>query len=163
MQYKDELVLDFARRTLKNLEFVEQYAAGHSQEPDIQVYEVTQLINSMMGLLVFPQQRLYESIPETPLSVLLAEGFPEIHPKIGRLRQDTLRQLLRYLRNGISHFNVRFISDEHHHLSGLEVWNIPTGEKHPDWVVELTLEQLKAIVIHFVRFIEDFYGEPHRT
>ncbi len=48
MMYK-EVIQDFARRTRKNLEAIDRlHAEGR------QVYEVTQLVNSTLGLLVFP-------------------------------------------------------------------------------------------------------------
>ena len=57
MQYQD-LVRDFARRTRTNLEFI-RHARNHGES----VYEVTQLVNSMLGLLVFPQQQYVDRIP----------------------------------------------------------------------------------------------------
>ena len=60
----EEVVLDFALRTRKNLEAIEAL-----QRLDAGVFEVTQQINSMLGLLVFPQQEYVESIPKTPLEI----------------------------------------------------------------------------------------------
>ena len=50
-------VKDFASRTQKNLTTIEQIALDQSDE-EPQVYEVTQLINSLLGLLIIPQQAL---------------------------------------------------------------------------------------------------------
>jgi len=108
MNYEiDNLVLDFARRTRKNLEFIE----AHSGDADRQVYAFTQLINSLLGLLVFPKENFFRSIPETPLSELVAAGWPDIKPVQGRLKEDNLRQLVRNLRNGVAHFNLEFMTN----------------------------------------------------
>ena len=67
----EELVSDFATRTRENLSVIR--ALQHQGQ---KVYEVTALMNSMLGLLVFPQQSYVQAIPETPLSELQAEGWP---------------------------------------------------------------------------------------
>jgi hypothetical protein len=65
----EEAIRDFARRTRKNLAVIDQlHAEGH------EVYEVTQLVNSTLGLLVFPQQEYVAQIPSTPLAELERDG-----------------------------------------------------------------------------------------
>lgn len=70
MNYED-VVADFAKRTSKNLEALEGIQ-GQGEE----VFEVTQLINSMLGLLIFPREEFVGRIPEKPLTELKAEGWP---------------------------------------------------------------------------------------
>ena len=65
---KTNLVLDFARRTKKNLEFIEHSLTRDRLNSENDVYEVTQLINSLLGLLVFPQQKFYDAIPSSFVS-----------------------------------------------------------------------------------------------
>jgi len=72
MEYQN-LVRDFAIRTMRNLEAVE---AATTRDRDAELYEVTQLINSMLGLLVFPQQKYCSKIPEKSLEELRASGWP---------------------------------------------------------------------------------------
>lgn len=60
MEYSD-VVKDFAERTLVNLRQIESLS-----ESGYEAYEVTQLINSLLGLLIFPKERFHESIPEIP-------------------------------------------------------------------------------------------------
>ena len=60
MNYQN-LVGDFARRTRINLETIRTFQKA---KPDPQVYEVTQLINSMLGLLILPPHRFIESVPQ---------------------------------------------------------------------------------------------------
>lgn len=155
MEYdKSNLILDFARRTKKNLEFVEACAARESgAEQD--VYEVTQLVNSLLGLLVFPQQEFYNTIPALPLTRLVEMGWPNLQLLRGSTPGHNLQGLVRYMRNGVSHNNIEFFSKDGKKISGLRLWNIPMGSRTPDWEIELTLEDLKKIVYKFIDLIEE--------
>ncbi len=148
MEYKN-LVRDFAERTLKNLEAIET-AIEH--DPDSEVFEVTQLINSMLGLLVFPQQRFFDRIPETSLNELRANGWP-IPAMTGSPPHATnLRDLMRCLRNGISHCNLEFESDGHK-ITGMRIWNYPMGTRTKNWEAHLGLSELREIARQFISLL----------
>jgi hypothetical protein len=159
----EEVVRDFALRTRKNLEALE---ALHERNDE--VFEVTQLINSMLGLLVFPQQEYVESIPKTPLKDLLQDGWP-IPRVTGNFQQVTdLNQLIRYLRNAVAHFNIKFIGDGkdgENNIKVLRVWNMaPVRDKQgkierndegkiieeKNWEADLTVTQLRSIANRFI-------------
>ncbi|WP_366131037.1 HEPN family nuclease [uncultured Halomonas sp.] len=141
MDYEN-VVRDFARRTRVNLEIVEKSKNnfGHG-------YEITQLINSCLGLLILPQQRFMDSIPKTPIDQLEAEGWAI--PKVtGHFPQvENLQQMIRYLRNAIAHFNLEFLSDSEGKIRCLRVWNCRSGKK--TWQAELGLDELKSILDKF--------------
>lgn len=142
-------VSDFALRTRKNLEFVE----SHVGREEVEVYEVTQLINSLLGLLVFPQQKYIETIPETPLAELEQRGMPRIRMTVGASKCETLRQLVRYLRNSIAHFNVEFKNDESFEIAGLVVWNKnPRG--YINWKAYLPIDDVRSIIEIFLDILE---------
>jgi len=145
MMYK-EVIQDFARRTRKNLEVIDQlHAEGR------EVYEVTQLVNSTLGLLVFPQQEYVDQIPRTPLDELRRDGWPI--PKVtGRFEQvRDLNQLIRYLRNAITHFNIKFIGDGQNEIEVLRVWNEDRGRK--TWEAVLSVSDLRGIAERFIEFL----------
>lgn len=147
MQYQN-LVKDFAHRTRRNLEVIEQTKAA---QPDADVYEVTQLINSMLGLLVFPQQAYYEAIPDTPLAELKESGWP-VPDVTGKYPQaSTLRELVRYMRNAIAHFNIEFLLDETSQIAGIKLWNMNRGQR--TWETRLRLEDLREITKRFVEML----------
>lgn len=75
MDYKN-VIEDFADRTRTNLALVERYAANGGE-----AYEVTQLINSLLGLLVSPRERLPRRIPRTQVV-----GQETVELVAGRLR-----------------------------------------------------------------------------
>ena len=143
-EYKN-LVQDFARRTIINLEIIKDYKANTKGE----VYEVTQLINSMLGLLVLPREHFIDEIPETPLKDLENEGWPRIQQSTKYDQCNTLRALIKNLRNAIAHFNVEFRTGVDEEIVGLCVWDEYTNrkknrkEKIRHWEAEMTLETLE--------------------
>lgn len=111
-------------RTKANLRTIEA-SKRKGDNPDI--YEVTQPINSMLGLIVFPQQSYVDSIPETPFDELRKHGWP-INETRGRSPANNLRIYEKNLRNAIAHANLEFTTDGHQ-LTGANFWNTShTGE-----------------------------------
>lgn len=142
MEYQN-LVIDFIQRTKENLAFIEFKV----KTEDSQVYEVTQLINSMLGLLVFPHERYRGDIPAIPLKELEQKGWlvPCIEGNFPQV--ENLKELIRYLRNAVAHTNLEFVSDNHN-LSGLRLWNVDRrGQK--TWQVRMTIVELRSLVLNF--------------
>ena len=140
----EDIVRAFAMRTRANLKVINALESA-----DLEVFEVTQLVNSLLGLLVFPQQRYYRSIPEIPLSELARAGWPE-PLVVGEFPTvENLKDLMRYLRNAISHFNVEYLSDADGEIRGMRLWNI-NRNREKDWVVELSLDDLEVVVDKFL-------------
>ena len=149
MNYHD-IVKDFAKRTKKNLDLMRRL---QQENPELEIYEVTQLMNSLLGLLVFPQQRYIKNIPHTPLDYLAAEGWP-IPQVVGQFPQvKDLNQLIRYLRNAVAHFNIEFLADGQGQISGLRVWNQWRGKI--TWRAELSLAEIEELVNRFFALILD--------
>ena len=146
MEYSN-LVKDFAQRTRQNLELLKTLQRQH---PDLEIYEVTQLINSMLGLLVFPQQRYVRNIPRVPLDELARQGWPIPRVKGDYPQVSDLNQLVRYLRNAVAHFNIEFISDNGRQIQGIVVWNKNPREGGIDWKAELTLSEIETITDKFI-------------
>jgi hypothetical protein len=150
----EEVIRDFAARTRKNLRVIEDL---HKQ--GLEVYEATQLINSTLGLLVFPQQEYVDRIPETPLDELRQNGWPVPRCRMGSDRVQNLNQLIRYLRNAVAHFNIAFIDDGQGQVHLLRVWNEnPAGVK--TWEAELSVSDLRGIA---ERFIDLLLSGEHPT
>jgi hypothetical protein len=156
MDYQN-VVKDFAERTRKNLHLLRQL---QQKDPDQEILEVTQLINSMLGLLVFPQQRYFNQIPQPPLSELKDQGWP-IPQVVGDYPQvSVLRELVRYLRNAVAHFNVEFTVGENQQISGLKVWNYDPRRRRTTWKAELTLEQIEDITERFLDILRAEQTDP---
>ena len=145
MMYED-VVADFAWRTQQNLRAIET-----AEQNGACVFETTQLINSMLGLLVFPREEFVDRIPKTPLSQLRSEGWPVPRVRPGFAQASDLAELVRYLRNAISHFNLKFQRDSQSRISGVRVWNTRCGEK--TWEADLQLDELRGIAEHFTELL----------
>ena len=143
MKYEN-LVKDFVKRTKQNNLMLHKLQI---ENPNLEFYEVTQLINSLLGLLIFPQQEYLDRIPKTPLDELAKSGWP-IPKVVGDYPQvKNLNQLVRYLRNAIAHFNIKFY-DEFQQIAGLTVWNKYDGEI--TWKATLTNSDIEEITNRFV-------------
>ncbi len=146
-----EVVREFAMRTRKNLEVMEQL-----EREGWEVYEVTQLVNSMLGLLVFPQQEYVREIPRTPITELEKQGWPIPCVRGDYKQVKDLNQLIRYLRNAIAHFNVKFERDEQNEISVIRVWNqrpTQSGGRtiwRTDWEADLGIQELRGITEKFI-------------
>ena len=113
----------FANRVLKNLDVIEQIrdAANESSEitftlyPD-DVHVVTQLITSMLGLIVLPvaKQKFNKVFLQRPLTDLINEGceWKIIFDKDTEDPTNNLRRLVEHLRNAIAHGKFEFCDDE---------------------------------------------------
>lgn len=92
MNYQD-LVCDFAKRTLAN------HKSYYGK------YEVTNLINSSLGLFVFPEQKFFNEISDELIS---AELFNELKRNIESNYNEPInfKNICNHIRNGISHFRL---------------------------------------------------------
>ena len=150
----DDILLDFARRTKMNLEYIEEKVKS---EPNNELFEVTQLVNSLLGLLVFPFEKYRRKIPDKSLKQLEEMGW--IAPRIiGSFPQvPNLHTLIRYLRNAVSHFNIKFVADKNNVIDGVHVWN--EYEKKTTWKAEMKIHELRNNVYKFIEIIEEAYNK----
>jgi len=147
----EEVIQDFAQRTRKNLAAIEELQRNKED-----VFEVTQLVNSCLGLLVFPQQKFMNQIPQTPCTQLDQQGWP-IPKVVGDFSQvRDLRQLIQYLRNAISHCNVQFIDNGQDQISFLRVWNTDPRNHRKTWEAELSVADLRKIAYMFSDLLVNF-------
>lgn len=94
---------DFIIRTLKIISQYEQYVLPKPEEH----YEVTLLINCLLGLLVLPNELCLEDIPDVPIKQLYGWGLKEEYiqncrparPKDGL----TLKDVILHMRNSVAH------------------------------------------------------------
>lgn len=144
--------LGFAQRTLRNLLTIEEArAAGRD------VHVVTQRLLSLVGLVVFPWA---EGVEGTVQARRLEQLGPE-WPKwdVFRGTADTLGDLLRHLRNAVSHRRVRFSSDS---LDPGEVtveFTDAPGENAPaNWGARIGANDLLLFSQQFIKLVDDTVG-----
>jgi hypothetical protein len=197
MEYKDVLA-DFARRTLQNLAYIRrleeaQKDSGVSLEC-LSAFPVTQQVNSLLGLIVFPKENYQKHIPKKTLAELVAEGWPSLRitrpypectaegkPTAQRTKCDdpscaciehqftarelarcqanhreceTLAQLIRVLRNGVSHFNIEFrVDSETREINFIEISNRCTCCEQITTTVSLSMEDVRQVAERYAQII----------
>ena len=102
--YKD-IDTDFARRTLR---IIEQY--DQAKQPGPENFEVTLLVNCLVGLLILPHERRMRLIPDVGIDKLhtwsIDPSFINDWGAMKKGERKTLRQLVRRLRNSVAHFHI---------------------------------------------------------
>jgi len=149
--------IEFARRTKVNLQFIEQ--AKRTGEP---VHEVTQLAISLLGLIVFPKEKLLlDQIDKILLADLYAEGWPQwqITLDAGKRRTDTLGELIWHLRNAISHGALMFTSDDEYLENvAICVEDKPSKTADVNWRAEVSGTHLREFCLKFTDLIDQIIG-----
>jgi hypothetical protein len=161
MNYEDVL-LDFVRRTRENLELTEQWRLEHR---DARFNEVTHLINSLLGFIVLPKERVLERLRQVEVT---RAGVPkwgvrfELIEKGGRLPAD-LRPFLKGLRNSVAHASFEFASDGTN-LSGVTFAH-QTRDQPPKmlWQAAFDLGQLRSFLTHLTYEVEEACTSRART
>lgn len=132
---------EFISRTEKNLRAIEKL----SQDGE-SVYEVTQLINSLLGLLVYPREKFFDEIPEITRETMINQGWPLPDEEISQIQN--LRDLVKNMRNAVAHLNIDFIADNNE-IVGIRFKNYCPCDKDrekPLWIGVYRLEPLKKFV-----------------
>lgn len=147
--------LGFASRTRKNLEYIEDaFKSGAN------VHVITQLANSLLGLIVFPWEKHFvDSISKVRLDDLAKRGWPIWTITKGSC--ETLGELIKYLRHSVAHGNILFSSDSRNiDEVNIDVENYPSGnkDKGPNWTAKISARDLRQFCILFIELIEDTIG-----
>ncbi|GAB6124476.1 HEPN family nuclease [Humidesulfovibrio idahonensis] len=135
--------VDFIMRTKANLEII---ATRELQEGE-ERYEVTQLINSLLGLLIMPQQEDIVRPGEYLLGDLERHGWALPRRVGGNDSPNDLSQLLRKMRNSIAHWGLAF-QGENGELSAITMKDVDPQTDRIVWEATLTVCALKEFVSH---------------
>jgi hypothetical protein len=141
--------LGFALRTRRNLEYV--LAA-----PDLgEVHVVTQLVNSLLGLVIFPWQATLDTrIASLSLEELADDEWPQWKFEISY--PYSLGDLIQCLRRAAAHRNVHFSTDARE-LKDVVVtfWNKPNDtSKTVLWKGEIRADALLAFCLRFTQLAQ---------
>jgi len=130
----------FIARTQKNLKAIERL-----KREDVEVYEVTQLLNSMLGLLIFPKERFFEKIQNKRWDMMVKEEWPL--PSEDYSHVSDLKQLITNMRNAVAHCNIELIP-EHGEIISIEFRDYPWGDNHkePHWKGVYDVASLRKFV-----------------
>ena len=146
----------FARRVRKNVDFIiEKRAEGED------VHEVTQLVISLLGLIVFPwEDEALKRLESLSLSKLEEEGWPRWSILLDEKGDTTtLSKLIWHLRNAASHRRLKFSSD-HREMDKVEIEfeDAPTAKSPINWRAKINAADLKEFCYHFTERLEELVG-----
>jgi len=171
-------VLDFINRTEK---IIQQYDVLRRYMPHEKSYEVTLLINSLLGLLIIPQQianrepyKQYMQHWLTDKTVardglqwdirpefVKCPGYTSSGKPIKSLEEMTMRQLIRQMRNTAAHYNLHILPDIRDTPAPVEIEairfqqiaeaNTPPEQAEYLFKMELPVRNLKAFSLKLAR------------
>jgi hypothetical protein len=148
-----------AQRTIKNLQFI-QWA--HENEDDVHI--VTQVVNSVLCLLVFPIQKeagyfqsfSFVSLTDPPDFLAVRKVLPDFPPLPSlQVRQfnncKNVRRFFKRVRNAISHRRIDFSSESH----DLNVVMISLADVNDHLDIEWDISISAQDLLHLCRYIAD--------
>ena len=139
---------EFIARTQKNLIAIECL-----KDISCKVYEVTQLLNSMLGLLIFPKERFFEKIQNKRWDMMVKEEWPL--PSEDYSHVSDLKQLITNMRNAVAHCNIELIP-EHGEIISIEFRDYPWGDNHkePHWKGVYDVASLRTFIYMLLEHIQ---------
>jgi hypothetical protein len=166
-----------AGRVQKNLEFVDHFAPEwdpDSPRKDDPPYADTQLLISLLGILIFPHERVPDALGEllndfdAPLDAIIKVRYSsEVHGGITLPGPDgvpetidagSLKDLPRLLRNSIAHFNIRPI-DVDGRFGGIRIWN-RNRRGQMTFVADMDFDAFRPLAYHILHCLHDREGLP---
>ncbi len=150
--------LEFARRTRGNLTFIENAKAQGAD-----VHAVTQLTLSLLGLIVFPKERLLlDETKKMTLNTMASKGWPTwtITRDDTKKGTSTLADIIYHLRNAVSHGRLVFTSDSPEIDDVAIIVEDKKGREdaEPYWRAQIGAHDLRTFCLHFLDFIDNTIG-----
>ena len=149
MSMYHEFTKDFAARTLENLKYIEE-----AQKEGRSTYEVTQLVNSFLGLIVFPQEQDYARIRRVQIAQKiiddLCSGVME-NTYTGQYGEVNLESIVYHFRNAISHGHVEPHTDRNKEISVLCFHDFTSNKNKPNanFQIKVEISLLREFVLAF--------------
>ena len=140
MEYDtDNLVKDFFKRTCYNFDL---YMEEHCRNPEVYKNEVTMIINSFLGLLVFVQQKHQNDLHSINITRIIDNA------DYGNDKDEkTVLDFFRHLRNSIAHGNCikDFTVDENGQIDSLVFRDY--HNKSRTFEAKLSIDDIKDLIV----------------
>jgi hypothetical protein len=168
---------DIMRRTKRNLEIIEQRVAEERLEgvaiDKFGPYEVTQLVNSLLGAVALPREReLRKALSEISMIDAinrykfpsLVDEYPDHPPRVPvrrdeevNVKPENLDDFVRLLRNAFLHGNIELLGDVGEEIRSIRFENRYRGK--PTWGSTIAVAELRNLVTSFCTLAESLYEE----
>ena len=142
-----EFTRDFAVRTLENLNYIET-----AEENGEGTYEVTQLLNSFLGLIVFPQEQDRERVRRVSIASEIIDDLCASvteNTYTGQYKEVNLQNLIYHCRNAISHGHIEPHADRNKEISVLEFYDCNPYRKKEQFRIKVEISLLREFVCAF--------------
>lgn len=142
------------RRTKKNLDAIGAINAIN-KEGKSEVYEVTQLVNSCLAVIVHVHESKITKRNDFSLQPKKLNGWPNLSPIEESLHKPLKwSEQMRLIRNGIAHGNIKFHPEKgNREITHIEIWN--EHQKKPTWGAKISIDQMRKMI----KFIDTKFGE----
>lgn len=156
--YKNQEV-DFINRTKT---IIEQY--DNFQIAEKEKYEVTLLLNCLVGLLILPQQHWFETLP-TELVSKKEWGIDQNHiSTIKKGETKNVKDVARHIRNSVAHYNFKVFENKSKDISSIkfedfEVIDKKTKEKAKTFEATIPISAIRQFTS---KLTETFTSEMNR-
>jgi hypothetical protein len=147
-------VWGFSSRSIANQIYLRK--ARHEGAKEVHV--VTHLITSMLALIMFPYQEIYDNqlgrLSGITLSELEAQGWPEWRFTEGS--SPDLVNLIKHVRNALGHRHVIFSSDSAN-LAEVDIQFSDVRNKDGEfkWTATMSAADLERFVFMFAHFLKE--------
>jgi len=131
---------DFLKRTLS---IVENYKGE---------YDVTNLINCCLGLIIIPKQLLIDSLPDYTFSD--NDKTFSIDKKSLKFIEDndfSIKNVLRHIRNGLSHGRIEQ-KTSNHRIIGIRIFDKYNRNSSENFCLELSIDELKGFSLKLAEY-----------
>ncbi len=137
-QYQD-FPKDFLRRTMQNV------TSYHGQ------YEVTNLINNCLGLIIIPNDHLVDILPDYTFDHSDDRfGIRRANIKNEHGQNFELKNVLRHIRNGLSHGLIEQ-QTQNGEICGLRIYDRLNKNSPENFSVELSVKELETFAFSLAR------------
>lgn len=147
----------FVRRTKDNLDLAE---AIQDRLPEF--WEVTFLVNSLLGLIVVPRQTLLDELHTLPVTRTGIPSWGVAFVIDGDPLPGDLRALIKGLRNAVAHFSLSFTT-EAGEIIGLHFQTYEDERATiARWAASFKIGELRAFLDHLAEEVDIAWLRRHR-
>ena len=175
MMPEDQKTLTIAVRTRKNLKYIYKKKSQNEDVEDVE--EFTQLLNSMLGIVICLREDYFKGKhisweDEDVRSLETLQGRNDLKNTTGKpgnhespylQKVNSFSQLVTKLRHAFAHNCFDLIPDGSNQIAGITVWNTPPNrENTPEnriWEADILEKELKDLAYLIVEYIEKKHGE----
>lgn len=164
MGYKKSFEVKFIERTL---EILNQYDTLF-KDSEAKKYEDTLFLNACLGLLVVPQQDLFDRLPTEEISTQvcgLAREKIRINKNIDKNNKKvtiddySISNTARHLRNAVSHNHTVFSSRDGVNITHIELEDFIKEGEEITFKAKLTITEFGTFVLYIANYAKDLYAK----